>query len=329
MMRALVLIICCLWVVAAPLEARTPAGQPAQAAVWSYPIGVPGRPLGEGFLIRHGEATENTWYNPGWWHTGEDWYAQKGDTAGARVYAAAAGRVVYAGANYPGRVVIVSHDDGLFSMYGHLDPALAVRVNQQVARGDLLGRVLRRGDRVPNHLHFEIRTFLTTRQVNGAAPRYRYRCGVQCPPGPGYWPIPDRQLPSAMGWRNPTHVIAGRAFPARAAAPLGEVVVASQPPTTTVALWSAPPDGTSRPSRQASLTVREGQRLALLAVWSGPEDSGATSAEGYQLWYKLQLPGGRSGWAQAAQPAALDTGSDGRPSSVVFTFLPALPAASD
>ncbi len=39
---------------------------------FSYPIGLPGRPLGDGFIVRHGYATENTWYNPGWWHTGED-----------------------------------------------------------------------------------------------------------------------------------------------------------------------------------------------------------------------------------------------------------------
>ena len=69
---------------------------------------------------------------------------QAGDTAGARVYAVADGEVVYAGANYPGRVVIVRHADDLYSMYGHLDPALAVRVGQQVARGDLIGTVLRR-----------------------------------------------------------------------------------------------------------------------------------------------------------------------------------------
>ena len=39
----------------------------AQASVpaYSLPIGLPGRMLGDGFLIRHGYACENTWYNPG------------------------------------------------------------------------------------------------------------------------------------------------------------------------------------------------------------------------------------------------------------------------
>jgi hypothetical protein len=37
-------------------QSRTPA--PA----YSYPIGVPGRSLGDGLLVRHGYATENTWY---------------------------------------------------------------------------------------------------------------------------------------------------------------------------------------------------------------------------------------------------------------------------
>ena len=41
------------------------AAQPSTPA-WSYPMGLPGRPMGDGLLVRHGYATENTWYNPGW-----------------------------------------------------------------------------------------------------------------------------------------------------------------------------------------------------------------------------------------------------------------------
>src|SRR5262245_30438311 len=210
--------------------------------VFSYPIGMPGKPLGDGFFIRHGAGAENTWYNPGYWHTGEDWYAIAGDTAGAQVYAIADGEVVYAGANYPGRVVIVRHTDELFSMYGHLDPALSVRVGQQLARGALIGTVLRRGDETPNHLHFEVRTFLTAPEVNGATPRYQFRCGRNCPPGPGYWPIDAPDLPGDLGWRNPTHVIARRMFSPDAGGQLGEIVVASQPISQSVTLWSTPPD---------------------------------------------------------------------------------------
>ena len=62
------------------------------------------------------------------------------------VYAAAAGEVVFAGSEYPGRVVIIAHPDGLYSMYGHLDDALAVEVGQAVARGQVLGTILSRTD---------------------------------------------------------------------------------------------------------------------------------------------------------------------------------------
>jgi hypothetical protein len=42
-----------------------PARAQTVAAAYSYPMGFPGRPLGDGLLVRHGYATENTWYNPG------------------------------------------------------------------------------------------------------------------------------------------------------------------------------------------------------------------------------------------------------------------------
>ncbi|MBC8078649.1 MAG: M23 family metallopeptidase, partial [Chloroflexales bacterium] len=182
-------------------------------ARFSLPIGMPGKVKGDGLFIRHGYTAENSWYNPGYWHTGEDWYALAGDTAGAAVYAIADGIVVYAGANYPGRVVIVQHPPDLYSMYGHLDPALLVRVGQRVAAGEQIGTVLRRADKVPNHLHFEVRTFLTAGAVNGDRPRYAFRCGPRCPPGPGYWPGSAPDHPGELGWRNPLHGIASRATP--------------------------------------------------------------------------------------------------------------------
>ena len=141
---------------------------------FGYPIGAPERPPGEGFFIRHGFTSENTWYFPEHWHTGEDWYALVGDSAGATVYAIANGEVVYTGGNYPGLVVIVQHEPDLFSMYGHLDFATPVAAGDAVRRGDPVGTVLARGDWVPNHLHFEVRTFLTTEIVNGSLPRYGF-----------------------------------------------------------------------------------------------------------------------------------------------------------
>jgi len=290
---------------------------------FSYPIGTPGKPLGDGFFIRHGVEVENTWYNPGYWHTGEDWYAVEGDTAGARVYAVADGEVVYAGANYPGRVVIVRHADDLFSMYGHLDPQLNVEVGQPIARGALIGTVLRRGDATPNHLHFEIRTFLTAREVNGAAPRYPFRCGVNCPPGPGYWPIAAPDLPSDLGWRNPTHVINRRMLPEGA---ISEVVVATKPVSSSVTLWSAPP-GESEREPFGELKLQPGERYPLIEIQAGAEDTRETSALAYRLSYHIELPDGRIGWVQAAVPSTFETGSDHRPSSVYFNFFPAIEAA--
>jgi hypothetical protein len=294
------------------------------AAVYSYPIGLPGRPLGDGFFIRHGYTTENTWYNPGYWHTGEDWYAQEGDTAGAHVYTIVAGRVVYAGANYPGRVVIVRHADDLFSMYGHLDPNLSVRVGQQLARGDLIGTVLRRGDSTPNHLHFEIRSFLTAAEVNGAAPRYPFRCGRNCPPGPGYWPIDAPDVPSDLGWRNPVHVFARRIA---GSAGRGEVIVAAKPISSSVTLWSAAPEDAAR-AALGELALRAGERFTLVDLYAAAEDTRETSARAYQLWYRIGLPDGRSGWVQAAVPSDFETGSDGRSSSVYFNFVPAIDAVT-
>ncbi|HEY0734309.1 MAG TPA: M23 family metallopeptidase [Herpetosiphonaceae bacterium] len=309
----------------APTLTATATPAPALTAAWSYPIGLPERALGDGFFIRHGYITENTWYNPGYWHTGEDWYALEGDTAGAGVYAVADGEIVYAGSNYPGRVVIVRHADELYSMYGHLDPGLAVAVGEPVVRGQPLGTVLRRGDDVPNHLHFEMRTFLTTAEVNGDRPRYAFRCGPNCAPGPGYWPIDAPDLPTALGWRNPTHVINRRAFPA-AAGNLGEVVVAAQPIASSVTLWAQPAEDGTPQQAQGEIGLEPGARFILLELRAGPEATEATGAEAYVLWYRVRLPDGRAGWLQAAVPSAFETGGDGRPSTTRFNLLHATAA---
>lgn len=303
-----------------------PAFKAEPEAGWSYPIGRPGQRFGDGFWIRHGFTVENTWFNPGYWHTGEDWYAVKGDTAGANVYAVSNGVVVYAGANYPGRVVIVQHEKALFSMYGHLDPRLAVKVGQRVVRGELLGTVLKRSDKIPNHLHFEIRTFLTTRIVNGNGPRYKFRCGRNCPPGPGYWPFRAPDLPTAVGWLNPTHVIAGRAAREPQGddpAALGEVVVATDAVSATVTVLAAPPAHGKSPQTSGVLRLKPGQRFPLLATHVGSETSSATGAQAYMVWYKIQVSSNQVGWVHAAAADKSETGKDGRAASVRFNFLPA------
>jgi hypothetical protein len=304
-------------------RAKPAAAQPVPL-VFGYPVGQQGRVFGDGFLVRHGYATENTWYLPGYLHTGEDWYTTEGDAAGVGVYAAAAGEIVFAGSDYPGRVVIVRHAVDLFSMYGHLDFALPVAVGDVVERGQPLGTILARTDgRAPSHLHFEIRTFLTSPEVNGDSPRYGFSCGAGCPPGPGYWPIDAPEHPSAMGWRNPTHVINRRAW--RDGVPGGVEAIVSEAAPATTPLWTLPSDVDGAESL-GNLSLARGERYSLREIVTGDEDATGTSGEAYRLWYRIALSDGNEGWVQAAVPTDYDTGSDGRPSSVRFDFLPAVVA---
>jgi murein DD-endopeptidase MepM/ murein hydrolase activator NlpD len=300
------------------------ARQSASSLAFSYPIGAPNRPPGEGFFIRHGFTTENTWYFPGHWHCGEDWYALAGDSAGASVYAVADGEVVYTGGNYPGLVVIVQHEPQLYSMYGHLDFAAPVAAGDAVRRGDPVGTVLARGDWVPNHLHFEVRTFLTNEIVNGSMPRYGFGCGVDCPPGPGYWPIDAPDLPTDVGWRNPTHVINARALPEDASAGW-EVVVAPDPSAEIVPLWTEP-EGEEGSRQTGELVLEPGDRFPLLEIATGPDATRETTAEAYRVWYRIQPPDGESAWLRAAVASTFETSTDGRPSSVIFDLFLAVDA---
>ncbi len=286
---------------------------------FSYPMGLPDQPLGDGFLIRHGYATENVPYYPGWWHTGENWFLAGGDTFGLPVYAVAAGDVVFAGYDYPGPVVIVQHAADLYSMYGHLDYELAVAAGQSVVRGQQLGTVLQRSDDpARSHLHFELRTFYISPEINGDNPQYGVNCGFECPPGPGYWPM-EAQHPSQLGWRNPTHVINRRAWPT--GVPAGSEAIVTTTAPTSIPFWSVPPSSAdAAPSGDLSLVA--GTTYPLLAIDAGAEDATGTSAEAYQLWYGIALLNGDSAWVQAAVPDKHDLGSDGRPSSVRFDFVP-------
>lgn len=263
--------------------------------------------------------------NPGFLHTGEDWYALEDDTGGAEVRAIAAGVVVFAGSDYPGRVVIVQHEDDLFSMYGHLDYELAVAEGDTVDHGRTLGTVLHRIDgAAPSHLHFEVRTFLSTAEVNGDEPRYGFACGYHCPPGPGYWPIDAPEHPTAPGWRNPAHVINRRAFADNVIPPGTEVVIATgahQP----LPIVSAPE--TDDAEQVGELAGEPGGRYGLRAVVTGRESSKRTSAEGYEVWYEIEFGDDQTGWVQAAVPSLFDTGSDGRPSSIELRLLISPPEA--
>jgi hypothetical protein len=133
-------------------------------------------------------------------------------------------------------------------------------------------------------------------------------------------------LPSDLGWRNPTHTINRRAFAGRNDIPLGAVVVTTHPVSASVTLWDAPPGEGAAPRALGEVALQPDEHYALVEISAGPEDSHETSALAYQLWYRIVLPDERSGWVQAAVPSTFETGGDGRPSSVYFNFFPVIDA---
>jgi murein DD-endopeptidase MepM/ murein hydrolase activator NlpD len=282
---------------------------------FTLPMGWDGEIPGDGTIIRHAFDVENTSLYPGWWHTGENWYLDfDGNSAGAPVYSVADGTVVFAGSDYPGRVVIIQHEGGIYSMYGHLDYSLLVAEGDAVTRGQLIARVLNKTDgRSPSHLHFEIRTFLIESIVNGDAPWYDYPCGYQCPPGPGYWPFYSDLLPTEVGWLNPLHVIYGRAYGTDI--PSGAEVVAAQSAGTlpTRDSRTAPDSGT--------VTLTPGQRLPLFEIATGAEATLETSADAYSIWCKVELPTGDPAWLPAVRPTTEYTQSDSRPATIRIDLL--------
>lgn len=276
---------------------------------------------GDGFVIRHGFACENTIFQPGLHHCAEDFYARDGaETAGAQVLAMAPGEVVFVGSNYPGRVIVIRHDESLYSQYGHLAFEPLVVVGDVVATGQQTATVHQIGTEfaVPSHLHVELRTFLYQDIVNGEHPEYGFNCGYQCAPGPGYWPLTAPQHPAELGWRNPTHQLAQMlrdgGIPSG-----GEVVVSQDADGQEVELRTNPADDATV---RATTPLVGGTRLALLDVAAGDPAGTGSSALAYDLWYLVRMENGDEGWILAAVPSDADTGSDGRPSGVRLRLLP-------
>ncbi|NLU69191.1 transglycosylase family protein [Streptomyces sp. HNM0574] len=87
-------------------------------------------------------------------HTGVDFSA----SSGTPVKAVTSGTVVNAGdGGAYGNQVVIRHDDGKFSQYGHLTSS-SVQVGQKVDAGDRIGLSGSTGNSTGPHLHFEIRT---------------------------------------------------------------------------------------------------------------------------------------------------------------------------
>jgi murein DD-endopeptidase MepM/ murein hydrolase activator NlpD len=88
------------------------------------------------------------------YHTGVDFEVP----TGTAVHAIAAGRVVSAGwGGAYGYQVVIRHEDGRYSQYGHLS-AISVRAGQTVGAGQRIGRSGATGNVTGPHLHFEVRT---------------------------------------------------------------------------------------------------------------------------------------------------------------------------
>lgn len=85
---------------------------------------------------------------------------------GTPVHAAAGGVVVFAGAdkeavyspwvNFYGNVIVMEHEDDLFTLYAHLS-AINIQAGQPVKMGERIGEVGQSGVATGSHLHFEVR----------------------------------------------------------------------------------------------------------------------------------------------------------------------------
>ena len=86
-------------------------------------------------------------------HSGQDIEA----AWGAPVLSGAAGKVSFVGwQNGYGQLVVVDHGGGLTTRYGHLS-RIDVELDQNVSRGQLLGKVGSTGRSTGPHLHYEVR----------------------------------------------------------------------------------------------------------------------------------------------------------------------------
>lgn len=99
-------------------------------------------------------VTSNFGYRWGRAHNGIDVKVYVGDT----IRAAFSGKVrlvEYEGRGY-GKYIVIRHDNGLETVYGHLSKQM-VRPNQEVHAGDVIGLGGNTGRSTGSHLHFETR----------------------------------------------------------------------------------------------------------------------------------------------------------------------------
>lgn len=109
-------------------------------------------PIGGSSVSTGYQASGGAWSSGS--HTGIDFHAAEGTS----VRSVGAGEVVEAGwdGSY-GNNVVIKHNDGSYTQYGHLS-SLAVSAGQSVTSGQQIGLAGSTGNSTGPHLHFEART---------------------------------------------------------------------------------------------------------------------------------------------------------------------------
>jgi murein DD-endopeptidase MepM/ murein hydrolase activator NlpD len=117
----------------------------ASSSGWTKPVG--DAPIGTGYHV-----AGSSWASG--YHTGVDFVVG----SGTAVHAVGAGTVVSAGwdGSY-GNDVIIKHDDGRYTLYGHLSQ-VQVSAGQTVTEDQQIGLSGATGNATGPHLHFEVRT---------------------------------------------------------------------------------------------------------------------------------------------------------------------------
>ncbi|MFJ9647510.1 M23 family metallopeptidase [Streptomyces sp. NPDC004244] len=109
-------------------------------------------PLDDSYVSTQYRAGGGMWSSGS--HTGIDFHA----ASGTSVHAVGAGTVVEAGwGGAYGNNVVIKHNDGTYTQYGHMS-SLNVSVGQQVTPGQQIGLSGSTGNSSGPHLHFEART---------------------------------------------------------------------------------------------------------------------------------------------------------------------------
>lgn len=132
------------------------ASATAPAATWQRPlIGEVSQPFGPTYLgLEPARLYKGTYYSH--FHEGLDITAP----GGTPIVAPARGRVVFAGRMMDGaQVVVLAHDNGLVSLYAHLDGgplAPTVKAGDLVGAGDRIGAVGLTGLTTGYHLHWAV-----------------------------------------------------------------------------------------------------------------------------------------------------------------------------